>query len=173
MGLWEEMELYFTVSDCGGLIYCDSPEQTDIEIEQLSANLKRKYGAALPIYQYEATEKKTDHKTFYLSLMGAANCRDVSTKDPVFLHQILTQHIQIEAAGSRYKKAVLIIRNAERLSEKQYNWLIDIYNELYQHNVVLSTLFFGSSKLKEEKKKYRKKGKDQIVQRYMVKEVTC
>lgn len=175
MGLWEELERYFIILDCGCMVYCDSPEQEEIEIEQLYTALENKYGSDFPIYRYDAPEKKPTQKDFYLALMDSVNCQDNSTKDPIYLHHILTQHIQgeVEASNSHIKKAVLIVKNAERLSEKQYTWLIDIYNTLGMKDVRIFTILFGSSKLKEVRKKFITKGKSQIVQRYMVKEFTC
>ena len=88
MGLWEELERYFIILDCGCMVYCDSPEQEEIEIEQLYTALENKYGSDFPIYRYDAPEKKPTQKDFYLALMDSVNCQDNSTKDPIYLHHI-------------------------------------------------------------------------------------
>ncbi|WP_318766119.1 ATP-binding protein [Lactiplantibacillus carotarum] len=64
------------------------------------------------------------------------------------------------------KKVVFFIDEAQRLTEKQYNWLMDIYNELYANGITLTTILIGQPELQLTRTSYFKY-KTMIRERFM------
>ena len=67
------------------------------------------------------------------------------------------------------KQIVLFIDDAQRYTSLEYEWLMDIYNELDSHGVTLTTLLIGQSELAHRRSLYISTEK-QIVGRFMVQE---
>lgn len=173
MSLWDEMIRYFDILNSGCMVCCESEEKENFEIEQLTAEIQKKYGSSFPVFQYEAQTKTPTQKEFYSSLLDATNCQNSSNQDTLFMQKDLTDHLKAVSERSRLKKNVLIIKDAENLSEKQYEWLSDIHNALQLHDIIFFSILFGTKELREQKRDFILNGKDHIIQRYMVKEFSC
>lgn len=64
---------------------------------------------------------------------------------------------------------VLFVDDAQRLTNIQYDWLMDIYNELESFGITLTTILFGQSELAQKRNVYHTTDK-QIVGRFMIHE---
>lgn len=64
---------------------------------------------------------------------------------------------------------VLFIDDAQRLSTMEYEWLMDIYNELDSNGITLTTILVGQTELSHRRNGYIKSAK-QIVGRFMIHE---
>lgn len=64
---------------------------------------------------------------------------------------------------------VLFIDEAERLTTLEYEWLMDVYNELDSNGITLTTILVGQTELKNRRNVYLKSAK-QIVGRFMIHE---
>lgn len=65
---------------------------------------------------------------------------------------------------------VLFIDDAQRLTNIEYEWLMDIYNELDSFGITLTTLLFGQTEIAQRRNLYLTTDK-QIVGRFMIHEV--
>lgn len=170
LDLWQSVNDWLCMHDCGAII-CGSSDSARVQaVQYISNQLQSKYGTTFPIYHYTACERVPTQTDFFIKILTAVGYQGELRKDSLFLFQQIITSIQNSAKNTFYRKAILIVEDAQKLSEKEYQWLIDIYNHLYARDIILTVLFFGSEKLKEEKRKYIKKGKEQIVHRYMIKE---
>lgn len=133
-------------------------------------HLKEKYSLQLPIYTFTATDHVPTQKTFYSSLLTAIGHEDPHKGTAVQMRQRLVNRIIINALDTKYRRAILFIDEAYLLSDKEYLWLIDIYNELNLQDILFTVFLFGTKELKQQKTTYISAGKKQIVLRFMVNE---
>ncbi|MFB5089330.1 ATP-binding protein [Psychrobacillus sp. PGGUH221] len=66
-------------------------------------------------------------------------------------------------------QVVLFYDDAQRLGEYEYEWLMDIYNELQRYNITMTTILVGQEELKHRRNSYLSTSK-QIVGRFMIHE---
>ena len=64
------------------------------------------------------------------------------------------------------KKIIFFIDEAQRLTEKQYDLLMDIYNELYANGITLTTILVGQIELQKKRRSFYGY-KDMIRERFM------
>lgn len=82
--------------------------------------------------------------------------------------RVRLKHFFINAAEkSKQNKIVLFIDDAQKLSAIQYDWLMDIYNELDEYGIVLTTILVGHDELIDRRKRFIKNKDFQIVGRFM------
>jgi hypothetical protein len=64
---------------------------------------------------------------------------------------------------------VLFVDDAQRLTSLEYEWLMDVYNELESFGITLTTILFGQKELAQKRNSYIVSDK-QIVGRFMIHE---
>lgn len=168
--LQEKVEYWISMNDCGAIIYGESRVGKTRAIRYISMHLKEKYSTQLPVYTFTATDHVATQKTFYASLLTSLGHEDPHKGTAVQMRQRLVNRIIVNALDTKYRRAVLFIDEAYLLTEKEYIWLIDIYNELNLHDILFTVFLFGTRELKEQKIGFITSGKKQIVLRFMVNE---
>ncbi|MEG6520870.1 ATP-binding protein [Desulfotomaculum sp. 1211_IL3151] len=73
-----------------------------------------------------------------------------------------------KAEWSRTNRIVLIIDEAQRLQQIQYDWLMDIYNELDNNGISMTVVLVGQDELLHQRSVFMTLKKVQIVGRFMV-----
>ncbi|MGE7689831.1 AAA family ATPase [Lysinibacillus sp. NPDC097214] len=82
--------------------------------------------------------------------------------------RIRLKHFFINAAEkSKQNKIVIFIDDAQKLTAIQYDWLMDVYNELDEYGIVLTTILVGHDELIDRRKRFIKNKDFQIVGRFM------
>lgn len=170
LDLQSKVEEWISMNDCGAIIYGESRVGKTRAIRYISMHLKEKYSLQLPIYTFTATDHVPTQKTFYSSLLTAIGHEDPHKGTAVQMRQRLVNRIIINALDTKYRRAILFIDEAYLLSDKEYLWLIDIYNELNLQDILFTVFLFGTKELKQQKTTYISAGKKQIVLRFMVNE---
>lgn len=170
LDLQAKVEEWISMNDCGAIIYGESRSGKTRAIRYISTHLKEKYGSQLPIYNLCATDHVPTQKTFYSSLLASIGHEDPHKGTAVQMRQRLVNRIIVNALDTKYKRAVLFIDEGYLLSDKEFLWLIDIYNELNLNDILFTVFLFGTKELKGLKKGYIAAGKKQIVLRFMVNE---
>lgn len=170
LDLQNKVEEWIAMNDCGAIIYGESRAGKTRAILYISSHLKDKYGSQLPIYTFTATDHIPTQKTFYASLLSTIGHEEAHKGTAVQMRQRLVNRIIVNALDTKYRRAVLFIDEAYLLSDKEYLWLIDIYNELNLHDILFTVFLFGTKELKDQKAGYISAGKKQIVLRFMVNE---
>ncbi|MFJ5563201.1 AAA family ATPase [Lysinibacillus xylanilyticus] len=72
-----------------------------------------------------------------------------------------------EAEKSKQNKIVFFIDDAQKLKDMEYDWLMDVYNELDEHSIILTTILVGHEELINQRKRFIKKKELQIIGRFM------
>ncbi|WP_413380787.1 ATP-binding protein [Alkalihalobacillus sp. 1P02AB] len=73
-----------------------------------------------------------------------------------------------EAVIKKSNRIVFFIDDAQRLSEIQYDWLMDINNELDNYGISFTVFLFGQNELVHQRSVFVELGKHQIIGRFMV-----
>ena len=144
MDLQHKVEEWISMNDCGAIIYGESRTGKTRAIRYISTHLKEKYGTQLPIYTLCATDHISTQKTFYSSLLTAIGHEDAHKGTAVQMRQRIVNRIIVNALDTKYRRAILFVDEAYLLHDKEYLWLIDIYNELNLNDILFTVFLFGT-----------------------------
>ncbi len=170
LNLKKEIESRMSANDCGCIIYGKSRAGKSRAIHYISEHLKAKYGTELPIYYYCATDHVSTQKAFYSSLLFTLGHEDASRGTAVQMRDRIIKRLIVDSLDTKYRRAVLFVDEAYLLDEKEYKWLIDIYNALDANNILFTVFLVGTRELLLQKQEFIRAKKEQIVYRFMVHE---
>lgn len=134
----------------------------------ISHSLKEHYGGNFPIVMWDITDHAVTEKNFYSSLLTALKIPHSAHATALDLKNRVLSELVTLACDTIFKKVVLMIDEAWRLNEKDFIWLMDLYNILRRHSLQLITIFFSTNELLDLKKKFKAEGLDQIVERFFL-----
>lgn len=137
----------------------------------LTQKLHKELGETFPIYHIRCKQNKmpTENVFFenllidvdhYLPSSGVANAK----------RQRFTKFLLEKADSSGENKVVLFIDDAQSLFDVQYQWLMDIYNDLDHYGVTMTVILVGQEELIEQRSAFFLTKKNQIIGRFMVQE---
>ena len=156
--------------DCGAIVYGRPRVGKTRAIHYISKELKKKYGKDLPVYVLNMTDHKPSAKYFYSETLKAIGCAEAHKGTASMMKERLIDALMHGSRETRYRRVVLFIDEAFLLTEKDFIWLMDIYNNLDMCNIHLTVLMFGTNELKSIKSAYCQAKRFQIVDRFMVEE---
>jgi len=156
--------------DCGAIIYGRPRVGKTRAIHYISKELKKKYGKNLPVYVLNMTDHKPSAKYFYSELLKAIGHDEAHKGTASMMKERLINALMLGSRETHYRRIVLFIDEAFLLTEKDFIWLMDLYNNLDMCNVHLTVLMFGTNELKSIKSAYCRARRYQIVDRFMVEE---
>ena len=136
----------------------------------IASVLKSKYGHELPIYILYATEHVPKDKFFYSELLKTVGHAEFDKGTVSVLKERLLYALFASACNTRYRKIILFIDEAYNFSEKDFKWLMDIYNNLNLKDIHLYVFLVGSEELMARKQALIMAKQHQIVGRFMVEE---
>lgn len=170
MELMSAVGTWMSNCDCGSIIYGRPRVGKTRAIIYITNELKKIYGNELPIYVLNATDHTVSDKFFYSEMLKAVGCPEVHKGTVLMLKERLLNTLAATALDTKYKKIVLFIDEAYLLHEKDFVWLMDIYNNLNLFDIQFTVFMFGSYELKQVKTHFCATKKLQIVGRFMVEE---
>lgn len=131
--------------------------------------LREKFGEVLPVYTWICSERsaKTD-KAFFTELLRAFSFPAPSKRDTALDMKLrLINAIKIDAERTKSRKVVLFVDEAQRLEQKDFNWLISLYNELDAQDSRLIVFLVGQiQEMRVLFSKLRKEKQNQIIGRF-------
>ncbi len=155
----------------GGIIYGRARIGKTRAIHILSKQLKKIYGSDLPIFNVLICEHKSSEKYLYLEMLkDIGHTLAKSNRHPTDLKTNLVNHLISEGKSSSLGQVIIFIDEAGFMSIDDFNYLIDIYNRLERAHVQLTAILVGTSELISLKKTLMQLNKQQIVERFMVRE---
>lgn len=155
----------------GAIIYGRPRIGKTSAIMYIASALKAKYGIELPIFVYNATEHTPKDKFFYSEFLKTVGHAEFDKGTVSVLKDRLLNTLMTRACNTKYKKIILFIDEAYNFSEKDFTWLMDIYNNLYLKDIHMTVILVGSEELKARKHALILAKQHQIVGRFMVEEV--
>lgn len=165
-----QLEEWIRTNSCGGIVYGPSRAGKSSAITYISNTLKKSYCSELPVYIYTATDHVATQKAFYESLLMALEHPEASKGTTNQMRQRLITYMTMAATNTKYQLACLFIDEAYLLTPKEFTWLCDLYNALNINNIQLTVILVGTHEILDVKKGFIRANKQQIVQRFMLKE---
>lgn len=168
--LHAQVEEWIKTNSCGGIVWGPSRAGKSSAITYISRALKETYGSELPVYTYTATDHTATRKAFYESMLMALGHPDASKGTANQMRQRLVSRITAAALNTEFKIACLFIDEAYLMTSGEFTWLCDLYNELNINDIQLTAILVSTKEILAVKKGFIQAGKQQIVQRLMLKE---
>ena len=136
----------------------------------ISKELKKKYGSELPIFVHNATEHIAKDKYFYSEMLKTVRHPDFDKGTVSMLKERLINAFINHASCTKSRKIILFVDEAYNFSEKDFKWLMDIYNHLNLKDIHMTVFLVGSEELLARKQALVMAKQHQIVGRFMVAE---
>ena len=169
--LEERLLSCLSTTACGAIIYGRPRIGKTRAMMSVAEGIRAKYGDGFPVVMWDITDHAITEKNFYTSLLMAMGIGHVPGRPTALaLKERVLNELAIAAYRMPFKKAVIMLDEAWKLSEKDFSWLMDLYNILSRKDILLTCFLFGTRELKDAKEQFKKLGKDQIVGRFMVNE---
>jgi len=107
---------------------------------------------------------------FYEEILGSLNHAYTKKGTPPEKSKRITEYLYEKGSLSPHNNLILFFDDAHRLSRHQYEWLIDIYNELDRLKIKPFFLFFGQPELSLMRNSFLSSKQKQIIGRFMSRE---
>lgn len=168
--LHAQIDEWIQTNSPGGIIWGHSRCGKSSAVFYIVRSLKSVYGSELPVYIYTATNHVATQKAFYERMLMALGHPDASKGTANQMRQRLVNRIIADSLNTKYKMCCLFIDEAYLLTTNEYTWLCDLYNEAAISDIQLTCLLISTKEILDVKKGFIRAGKQQIVQRLMLKE---
>jgi len=109
---------------------------------------------------------KLTERIFFEEMLRAVGHPEITKGTIVDKRNRLTKYLVANADQKNAKKIVFFIDEAQRLKASHFDFLMDIYNELYANGISLTTILVGQPELKKIRQSYFGY-KDMIRERFM------
>lgn len=133
-----------------------------------SAVLTLKYPSIPRVSLLCKRRQKISERGFFEDFLRAANHSIVERGTIDAKRERLTKRLMQMVAEKREDRLIMVIDDAQHLSDIEYDWLMDIENALDQHAISLTVVLVGQPELAVKREVYDKAGKRQIIGRFMI-----
>lgn len=128
-------------------------------------------GMPIPIFLAECKQYKApNEEKFYRDLLIDFKFNYTAKKDPVQLRQQIVNLFQEKAERTPLRRVVLVMDEAQRMTEWQYNCLSDIYNQLVRERISMTVISVGQDELLDRRSFFLINKKAHIIGRFMPRE---
>ncbi|HBB94687.1 MAG TPA: ATP-binding protein [Blastocatellia bacterium] len=153
----------------GAVIYNRPRTGKTRAIRFLNQLLPEIFGPQLQIINMLCREYRiASEGTFFEDLLRASGHTMWSSGKTSAKRHRLNQYLIEKVERSNQNRLVFFLDEAQKLHEPQYNWLIDVYNELDQRDVAPIILLVGQDELLNQCNAFQQTQKTQILGRFMV-----
>lgn len=156
---------------CGGIFYGSSRIGKSAATKYLKARLSGKYPAPNQVFIVSSSTDSDLHKHHLYRRIAQAlsiNYRRGMREDDIRI--LVVRRLMMIGKSAKYPRIIMIIDEANDLSDNEFSILVDLYNELMVRDVRLSVFLFGTEELARKKKQFIDTGEMQIVNRFFLKE---
>lgn len=182
--LWENNVKQWLIMASTGAIICSRPRVgKTVAIDYLAHKIDEMYDGGIPVIKWNITNHAVTERNFYSSLLMAMGDPEPNkgTTALVLKNRVLNVLTELACAGNSdtmysedgmpgLRRIVLFCDEAYLLDEKDFNWLMDLYNNLRHNKVYLTTFLVGTEELQALKAHFISLQKDQIIGRFMIDE---
>lgn len=129
--------------------------------------LTEKWGSRANFYYMTtATYTNITERIFFEEMLRSVGQPEIQKGTVVEKRNRLNRFLIGKACITNARKIIFFIDEAQRLSEKQYDLLMDIYNELNDNGITLTTILVGQIELQKKRMSFYGY-KDMIRERFM------
>lgn len=154
----------------GGIVYGRPRLGKTRAISYLEVYLKRELGNNLPIFKMYCSHHKPNENRFYTDLLRDVGHSSFNVGKAEAKKDRLLKFFIERAENYGQHKIVLFIDEAQMLYEQDYNWLMDIYNQLDKYGITFTVILVGQEELLHQKSAFINTSKIQIIGRFMLHE---
>lgn len=134
-------------------------------------NLPAYMAAPLPILIANSNAYKVpSEEKFFVDLLQDFNFPFTAKRKPSDLRNQIVNLLMEKAEKSRLRRIILIMDEAQRLTEFHYDWLMDIYNQLDREKISMSVICVGHEQLLSRRTHFLENKHSQIIGRFMTHE---
>lgn len=166
-----KIRTWITIGACGGIIYGRPRIGKTRCIFHLAETLQSDECGNLPVVIWNITDHPDTEKNFYSSFLMAMGFECPKSITALFLKERIINELIVRACETPYRRVILLIDEAWKFYEKDFSWLMDLYNNLLSVDIQLMAFLFGTRELRDLKASFKQRGKDQIVGRFMINEL--
>lgn len=156
----------------GIIIYGDPRIGKTKAITLIKEALLKEYGESLPIFIHLMTDHAHTLPVFFRELLLDLGCSNHDKGTGVDKKERAVGFLAEKGLTTSLKKVILFIDEANCLTEKEYNWLIDIDNRLKKVGVNITVILVGTPTIMDLRSNFVSSRKTQIIGRFMVKAYT-
>lgn len=158
--------------NCGALIFGEPRIGKTSGMYYIMNEIRKKYGEKMPLFywSYDSHSSKgpSYDREVCMSIMRAMNLPSPNNRATIQdLKRLIINTMRDAGKETKYRNVILIVDEAQQLNDRDYVFLIDLYNTLHVDDISLITLLVGQPELKEIRNAFRNNRKDQIVGRFM------
>lgn len=168
--LQEAMMKWISAGIPGAIIYGRPRIGKTRAILYIAHKLKEKYGPELPIFVHNSTDHISRDKYFYSEMLKTVHHPEYDKGTVSALKERLINAFISYASCTKSKKIILFIDEAYNFTEKDFKWLMDVYNNLNLRDIHMTVFLVGSEELLARKQALIMAKQHQIVGRFMVSE---
>ena len=162
---------WLSTTTCGGIVYGRARIGKTRALKSIAQSIREKYGDEFPVIIWNITDHAITEKNFYTSLLMAMGLERIPIhSNALALKERCLNELAMAAYETPLRKVVIMLDEAWKMSEKDFAWLMDLYNNLNHKDILLSCFLFGTKELKMYKATLKSIGQDQIVGRFMINE---
>lgn len=154
----------------GGIVYGRPRLGKTRSIGYIKHYLEDEFGKDLPIFTMYCYHHKPNENRFYTDLLKDIGHSAYNQGKAEVKKVRLIKYFIERAESSGHRKIILFIDEAHMLYEQDYNWLMDIYNQLDRYSINMTVILVGQDELLEQKSAFITANKMQIIGRFMVHE---
>ncbi|MGE7023361.1 ATP-binding protein [Solibacillus cecembensis] len=151
----------------GAIIYAKPRMGKSRLIQFIQENFSLDFGKNIPIYSIEWTSHSPKENTFFEILLDKFNHDIPFEGRAIEKRKRLRNHIITIVSESKQNKIIIFIDEAHRLKKLEYEWLLDTYNDLERHGIILITFLVAEDKILRTFNELRAKKEMQIIGRFM------
>jgi AAA domain len=127
--------------------------------------------AGLPVLSFRCHKHiRLNERVFFARLLDCTNAPDPDKGTPGGMRSSLTDRLCDLAERADCNQVVFLADEAQRLQDLDYQWLMDIHNELDERDINLSVILFGQPELLHQRSAFQQAGKKQILGRFMTRD---
>jgi len=122
----------------------------------------------LPVFVADSKSYKVPSaEKFFRDMLADFRFVFEGKRDEIVLRNQIVNLMHEKAERSNLRRLVLIMDEGQKLTEWQYDCLIDIYNQLIRRNIRMTTITIGQEQLVNRRSFFLANEKSQIVGRFM------
>ncbi|OON84864.1 hypothetical protein BXO88_15160 [Oribacterium sp. C9] len=166
-----KIKTWITLGACGGIIYGRPRIGKTRCLYHIAKTLTSDEYGNLPVIIWNLTDHAETEKNFYSTLLMAMGYECPKSTTALFIKERVINTLIVMACETPFRRVVLLIDEAWKFYEKDFAWLMDLYNNLIALDIQLYAFMFGTRELKDLKISFKQRGKDQIIGRFMINEI--
>ncbi len=140
-------------------------------IEYIKLILPQKFGSNIQIFHVTSRKHKTVNEDKFFSHFLNQVGHNITTQGPAYAkRERLTNYLIDKVDSSGQNKLIIFVDEAQLFTDLEYEWLMDIHNELNRFDINMTFILVGQEELKFQRTAFLEAKKSQIIGRFMVNE---